>query len=151
MGILVFIFTEVLAEPLKGLVKSHKPTNLNDAMSLTRDLQNVLPRTRFPPKPNFKFERKHWKKDAPDKKFWQKDTLEKNNKEGKNRDELRRKKLCFTCFQPWALGHKCAKGKAQYIEVFSNNDEYEGGMDEEGNTSYQEEAYEIAAEQEKQE
>ena len=27
-------------------------------------------------------------------------------------------------------GHKCAKGKAQYIEVFYDNDEYEGGMDE---------------------
>ena len=64
-----------LGKPLKVLVKSHKPTNLNDAMSLTRDLQNVLPRTRFPPKPNFKFEIKPWKKDAPDKKFWKKDTL----------------------------------------------------------------------------
>ena len=38
-------------------------------------------------------------------------------------------------FQPWAPGHKCAKGKAQYIEVFSDNDGYEGGMDEEWNTS----------------
>ena len=61
-------------------------------------------------------------------------------------DELRRKKLCFTCFQPWTLGYKCAKGKAQYIEVFSDNDEYEGGMDEEGHNSYQEEAYETTAE-----
>ena len=106
-------------------------------MSLTRDLQNVLPRTRNPPKPNLKFERKPWKNDAPDKKFRKRDTSEKNNKEGHNRDELQRKKLCFTCFQPWTLGHKCAKGMAQYIEVLSNNDEYEGGMDEEGRISYQ--------------
>ena len=70
------------------MVKSHKPTNLNDAMSLTRDLQNVLPRTRFPPKPNFRFERKPWKKDAPDKKFWKRDTSERNKKEGKNKDVL---------------------------------------------------------------
>ena len=49
-------------------------------MSLTRDLQNVLPRTRFPPMPNFKFERNPWKKDAPDNKFWKKDTLENNKK-----------------------------------------------------------------------
>ena len=62
MGRLVFIFTEGFGDTLKVLVKSHKPTNLNDAMSLTRDLQNVLPITRFPPKPNFKFERKPWKK-----------------------------------------------------------------------------------------
>ena len=74
------MFTEGLAEPLKGLVKSHKPTNLNDAMSLTRDLQNVLPITRFPPKPNFIFERKPWKNDAPDKKFWKRDKFENNNK-----------------------------------------------------------------------
>ena len=73
MGRLVFFFIEVFADPLKFLVKSHKPTNLNDAMSLTRDLQNVLPRTRFPPKPNFRFERKPWRKDAPDKKFWKRD------------------------------------------------------------------------------
>ena len=62
---LVFIFTKCLEYPLKGLFKYHKPTNLNDAMSLTSDLQNVIPRTRFPPKPNFRFERKPWKKDAP--------------------------------------------------------------------------------------
>ena len=151
MGRLVFLFTEVLEEPLKVLVKSHKPTNLNDAMSLTRDLQNVLPRTRFPPKPNFIFERKPWKKDAHDKKFWQKDTSEKNKKEGQNRDELRRKQLCFTCFQLWTLGHKCAKGKARYIEVFLDNDEYEGGMDEEVKISNKEEEYETEVEEEKQE
>ena len=60
--------------------KSHKPTNLNDAMILTRDVQNVLPRTRFPSKPNSKFERKPWQKDAPDKKSWKIDTYEKNKK-----------------------------------------------------------------------
>ena len=80
MGMLVLLFTEGLAEPLKVLVKSHKPTNLNDAMSLTRDLQNLLPRTRFPPKPNFRFERKPWKKDAPDKKSWKRDTSERDKK-----------------------------------------------------------------------
>ena len=111
MGRLVLLFIEGLAEPLKGLVKYHKPTTLEDAMSLTRDLQDVLPRTRFPPKPNFEFEKKPWKKDAPNKKPWQSDSSEKNKKEGLNRDELRRKKLCFTCFQPWTPGHKCTKGR----------------------------------------
>ena len=80
MGRLVFLFTEVLAEPLKGLVKHHKPTTLKDAMILTRDLQNVLPRIRFPPKPNFKFEKKPWKRDAPDKNPLQRDSIENNNK-----------------------------------------------------------------------
>ena len=58
------------------------------------------------------------------------------------------KKLCFTCFQPWTPGHKCAKGKSQYIEVFSDNDEYEGGMDEEEHTSDKEEEYETSAAEE---
>ena len=66
MGRLVFLFTEVFYEPFKFFFKSHKPTILKDAMRLTRDLQNVLPRTRFPPKPNFKFEKNPWKRDAPD-------------------------------------------------------------------------------------
>ena len=34
--------------------------------------------------------------------------------------------MFFKCFQPWTPGHKCAKGKAQYIEVFSDDDEYKG-------------------------
>ena len=50
MDRLVLFFTEGLTEPLRGLVKSHKPTTLKDAMNLTRDLQNVLPRyqAKFP-------------------------------------------------------------------------------------------------------
>ena len=77
MGKLVLLFIEGFYEPLKVLVKSHKPTTLKDAMSLTRDLQNVLPRTRFPTKPNSEFEKKPWKKDALDKKPWQRDSSEK--------------------------------------------------------------------------
>ena len=42
MGMLVFLFTNGFSEPLKCLVKSHNPTTLKDAMSLTIDLQNVL-------------------------------------------------------------------------------------------------------------
>ena len=80
MGSLVFLFPKGLDEPLKGLVKSHKPTTLKDAMSLTRDLQNVLPRTRFPPKPNFKFEKKPWKRDEPGKNPLKRDSNENNNK-----------------------------------------------------------------------
>ena len=39
------------------------------------------------------------------------------------RKDLRRKKLCFTCQEPWAPGHRCAgKAKAHYIEVYSGNE-----------------------------
>ena len=71
MGRLLLLFTEGLHEPLKGLVKSHNSTTLKYVMSLNSYLQNVLPpRTRFPPKPNSEFEKKPWKKYAPDKKPW---------------------------------------------------------------------------------
>ena len=53
MARLVLLFIEGLTEPLKGLVKSNNPTTLKDAMNLTRDLQNVLPKTKYPSKPNF--------------------------------------------------------------------------------------------------
>jgi len=36
--------------------------------------------------------------------------------------------LCFTCQEPWAPGHRCAAGKAHFIEVFS---ESSGEEDEE--------------------
>ena len=38
------------------------------------------------------------------------------------------KRLCFTCQEPWALGHRCVAGKAHFIEVFS---ESSGEEDEE--------------------
>ena len=44
--------------------------------------------------------------------------------------DLRQKKLCFTCQEPWAPGHRCAAGKAHYIEVFSDNDGEEDAYEE---------------------
>jgi len=47
--------------------------------------------------------------------------------------ELRKKKLCFNCQEPWALGHRCVGNdklsKAHYIEVYSDSDN--GEEDEE--------------------
>ena len=67
MARLVLFFTEGLTEPLRGVVKFHNPSTLKDAMNLARDLHNVLPRTKYPPKKNFpsKFKegKKTWKKD----------------------------------------------------------------------------------------
>ena len=36
-----------------------------------------------------------------------------------------RRKLCFTCQESWATGHRCAAGKAHYIEIFSDDGEEE--------------------------
>jgi len=29
--------------------------------------------------------------------------------------------LCFTCQDPWELGHRCVIGKSHFIEVFSES------------------------------
>eukprot|EP00253_Pinus_taeda_P026401 PITA_26401 len=38
--------------------------------------------------------------------------------------------LCFTCQEPWVLGHKCVAGKAHFIEVFSESSEEKDEEDE---------------------
>ena len=92
-----------------------------------------LPRTKYPPSlislPNSGKVRNHGKKDS----------FEKENRGGTSQEELRRKKLCFTCQQPWILGHKCAKGKAHYIEFLFEDDEE--GEDKEVKIESQEEGY----------
>jgi hypothetical protein len=40
------------------------------------------------------------------------------------RRELRRKKLCYSCKEPWELGHRCmGRGKVHYIEVLSDEED----------------------------
>ena len=76
MARLVLLFTEGLTEPLRGLVKSHKPATLKDAMNLKRDLENVLSRTKYPSKPNFSSKFKEGNKP------WKMDSYTKENKGG---------------------------------------------------------------------
>ena len=121
MARLVLLFNEGLTKPFIGLMKSHNPSTLKDSMNLTRDLQNVqLPRSKYPPNPNFPSKFKEGKKP------WKNDSFSTQNKWVM---------LCFTCQHPWVLGHKCANGKAHYIEVFSEDDE-EGEEEEETQPGY---------------
>ena len=76
MARLGLLLTKLFPEPLIGILKSHKPATLKDAMNLTRDLQNVLPRTKYPPKRNFPSKFKEGNKP------WQKDSYAKENKGG---------------------------------------------------------------------
>ena len=39
--------------------------------------------------------------------------------------DIRKRKLCFTCQESWAPGHRCDARKAHYIEVFSDVEEEE--------------------------
>ena len=135
------MFIDGLEEPLHGLVKSTKPTTLHDAIERTRDLQDALPREKetFPSKATHSSKGKEGKA-APPKESSQKKLLDNDLWR-----ELRKNKLFFTCQEPWVSGHRCAVGRAHYIEVFSDCEEEEGnngprrghsaGDDEEENPS----------------
>ena len=128
MDQLVLLYTEVLVEPLKEMVKSHNPTTLKDAINLTRDLQNVFPKTRYSPKPDFPSKLKEGRKP------WKNDSFLKDKNEGPRKEELKINKLCFTCLQPWVPRYKCEKGKAHYIEVLFEDEEREESKKQELHT-----------------
>jgi hypothetical protein len=135
---LVMLFTEGLTEPLRGWVKAYKPTSLQDAVSRARDLQESVPKPKFTPRPNFptKFDdRTPPQRDGTgqQQRDWagqpQRDWTGRNRMDDATRQDLRRRKLCFSCQEPWVPGHRCAgKAKAHYIEVFSDSGEDDGSM-----------------------
>ena len=69
-----------------------------------------------------------------DKKPFEQEWPKKNWVDDDTRKELRRKKLCFTCQEPWIPGHRCAgKDKAHYIEVYLDSEEEEDEPEQETN------------------
>jgi hypothetical protein len=53
-----------------------------------------------------------------DKKPFQREWKGKDKLDDETRRELMRKKLCFTCKDPWVPSHRCmGKGEIHYIEV----------------------------------
>jgi hypothetical protein len=57
------------------------------------------------------------------------------------RQELRRKKLCFNCKDPWVPGHRCmGKGEIHYIEVAADSVDSEEEEQDNGPTSLEEES-----------
>ena len=104
------------------MVKSTEPITLHDAIERDRDLQDALPRAKetFQSKAP---QSSKWKegKSAPPKESSLKKPLDIDL-----RRELRKKRLCFTCQEPWVPGHRCATGRAHYIEVFSDFEEEYG-------------------------
>ena len=108
--------TKASTEPLRGWVKAYKPPTLQDAISRARDLQDSVPKNRFPLKTNFSVRDK-------DKKPFQQDFSKNTWLDDDTRKDLRRKKLCFTSQEPWDPGHRCTeKAKAHYIEVYSDSE-----------------------------
>ena len=93
---------------------------LTDAINRTRDLEDLFLKNKFLPKPTFPNKDK-------EKKPFQQEWPKKNWMDDDTRNELRRKKLCFTCQEPWIPGHRwLGKGKAHCFEVY-----FDSGEDEE--------------------
>jgi hypothetical protein len=123
---LMMLFTEGLMEPLKGWVKDFKPTNLQDAIWRTRDLGPTA-KSKFIARPPLNTGRRDQR---PPMNQGGRDPRGFDRGRGRmdenTRRELRRKQLCYTCKEPWDPSHKCmGRGKAQYIEVTSDNGEDE--------------------------
>ena len=121
---MIYMFVEGLVEPLRGLVRSTRPATLQDAISKTLDLQDVLPRTQtpYPQRQTFQSKGKDVRIPPP------KGNPGRAQIDDDARRELKKKRLCFTFQEPWASGHRCAAGKAHFIEVFSESN---GEEDEE--------------------
>jgi hypothetical protein len=123
---LMMLFTKSLMEPLKDWVKAFKPTNLQDVIWRTRDLGQAA-KSKFNPRPPLntggRDQRTPMNQGGRNLRGFDRG---RGRMDENTRRELRRKKLCYTCKEPWDPSHKCmGKGKAHYIEVTYDNDEDE--------------------------
>ena len=110
------LFMDGLSDPLRGWVKGHDPTTLQEATKKACDLAPSSFRTRFHHRDSFMITDKE-----KDKKSLHKDAQPKmaNKLDNDTLNELRKKKLCFHCKEPWDLSHECpVKAKANQIEYF---------------------------------
>jgi hypothetical protein len=65
----------------------------------------------------------------------------KEKLDDETRQELMRKKLCFSCRDPWVPGHRCmGKGEIHYIEVAADNVDSEEGEKDSGSIGLEEES-----------
>jgi hypothetical protein len=120
---LIMLFTEGLTEPLRGWVNAYRPHTLQDAILRTRDLADLVSKTKTFSKPFVIVPQ-----NDRDRKPFQREWKGKEKLDDDTRRELMRKKLCFTCKDPWVPGHKCTgRGKIHYIEVAADSDEEEQG------------------------
>jgi hypothetical protein len=117
---------------LRGWVKANKPPTLQDAILHTQDLENSILKTKNFSKP-FVPQRDQ------DRKPFQREWKGKENLDDETRRDLMRKKLCFSCRDPWVPGHRCmGKGEIHYIEVVADNVDSEEEEQDSGSTSSEE-------------
>ena len=95
---LVMLLIEGLLQTLRGWVRAYQPTTLQDAINRARDMQDAVPKNRFLPKFYIPQKGKEVKKEQ-----WE--PFGKGKLDDETRKDLRRRKLCFSCQEPWAPGH----------------------------------------------
>lgn len=116
----VMFFIEGLHERYRGLVKALKPKTLQEAIQLTLDLDTTPPPSTF--QQNKKSSEGSKPSQSSSSQLPSAPPPPKMDRESRN--ELRRKKLCFSCKEPWEPGHRClGKGKAHLTEVFSDGED----------------------------
>lgn len=163
----IFLFVDGLLDPLRGLVKSFEPPSLEEAIKRAMTLESVFPPRKkyiahnMPAKQSFSAKSNSYgqprivttvsKHDSSmmssfgKEKSAQRQPFKPSSSStsvpakafGKERDELRRKQLCFSCKAPWTPGHRCqGRGQMHLIQVVSESDnsekDSESGSDNEG-------------------
>jgi len=103
----VYTFIEGLLEPLHGLVKSCRPSTLQEVVTYARDLQGAIPKTRAPIPSCIPYHKKGSDTRSPP----QRATQGRGLLDEETRRDLRRRKLCFTCQElgRQAIGAKRSK------------------------------------------
>jgi hypothetical protein len=134
---LVMLFIEALMEPLRGWVKVFKPHTLQEAILHTRDMGDSALKPKTFTKPCVP------QRDR-DQKNPQREWKGKPKLDDDTRRELMRKKLCFSCRDPWVPRHRCmGKGQIHYVEVESGSEEEDeeigaqAGSDSEDETTHE--------------
>jgi hypothetical protein len=123
---LMMLFTEVLMEPLMGLVKDFKPTSLQYAIWRMRDL-GLAAKPKLIPRPPLNTRGRDQRPPVnPGGRYPRGFDRGCGKIDDNTRRELRRKQLYVTCEEPWNPSHKCmGHGQVHYIEVTSDNEEEE--------------------------
>ncbi len=117
----MMLFIEGLQDRLKGLVRAFQLATLKDAIDVTLKLDTTPTSYQTDKKPSGNIQASQ----RPPSQA--KDTPPPPPKvDLDSRNELRMRKLCFSCKEPWVPRHRClGQEKAHLIEVISDADNEE--------------------------
>ena len=126
---ILVLFMDGLADPLRGWIKALNPPTLQEAIKKARDMDSSSASKN-------KFQAKNFpsRKDKDRKPFHREaqPTKEESKRlDNETLNDLRKKKLCFHCREPWDLSHKCPlKAKAKQMEYFSAEESVDGDSEQ---------------------